>query len=102
MSLIAAGCTVGPKYQRASAPASAHWDVAEPWRESVPKDALGKGDWWSVFHDDDLTALESQTLAENQALKVSVARLEQARALAAVQISTQFPQFAVAPGVERQ
>ncbi len=101
-ALCLAGCTVGPKYQRASAPAATHWDVAEPWRESAPKDALGKGEWWSVFHDDDLAALEKETLASNQTIKVSTARLEQARALAAVQISTQFPQLATSPALERQ
>jgi NodT family efflux transporter outer membrane factor (OMF) lipoprotein len=100
--LCAAGCTVGPNYQRATAPAAAHWDVAEPWRESAPKDALGKGEWWGVFRDDDLNALEQESLQSNQTIKISVARLEQARALAAVQISTQFPQLATAPALERQ
>lgn len=101
-TLQAAGCTVGPKYQRASAPEAAQWDVAEPWRESAPKDALNKGVWWSVFHDDELTALETETLASNQTIKIAVARLGQARALAAVQISTQFPQLGTAPALERQ
>jgi NodT family efflux transporter outer membrane factor (OMF) lipoprotein len=100
--LFAAGCTVGPKYQRATAPAAAHWDVAEPWRESAPQDALGKGEWWVVFKDDDLNALEQESLQSNQTIKISVARLEQARALAAVQISTQFPQLATTPAAERQ
>ena len=49
-----AGCTVGPKYQRATAPVPAHWDVAAPWRESAPKDALPKGEWWAAFADDEL------------------------------------------------
>ena len=87
--------------RRASAPAPAHWEVAEPWRESAPKDAIGKGEWWTVFNDDGLTALEKDALASNQTIKISVARLEQARALSAVQISTQFPQFAVASAIER-
>jgi len=100
--LCAAGCTVGPNYQRAAAPEAAHWDVAEPWRESAPKDALGKGEWWGVFKDDDLNAFEQESLQSNQTIKISVARLEQARALAAVQISTQFPQLATAPALERQ
>jgi NodT family efflux transporter outer membrane factor (OMF) lipoprotein len=101
-SFCAVGCTVGPKYHRADAPVAAHWDVAEPWRESAPKDALGKGDWWDVFHDDDLSAFEQQALQSNQTIKVSVARLEQARALAAVQISTQFPQLGTNPSAQRQ
>jgi NodT family efflux transporter outer membrane factor (OMF) lipoprotein len=97
-----AGCTVGPNYHRASAPAATHWDVAEPWRESAPKDALGKGEWWEVFRDDNLTGFEHEALQSNQNLKISVARLEQARATAAVQISTQFPQVSTALTAERQ
>jgi outer membrane protein, multidrug efflux system len=97
-----AGCTVGPNYHRPDAPVAAHWDVAEPWRESAPKDALGKGDWWAVFHDDDLNSLEKQTLLENQTLKISVARLEQSRALASIQISTLFPRASTAASAERE
>ena len=97
-----AGCTVGPNYHRADAPVAAHWDVAEPWRESAPRDALDKGEWWNVFHDDELITLEKETLTSNQTLKISVARLQQARALAAVQVSANFPQFATAPSAERQ
>jgi len=52
------GCTVGPKYQRATVPVPAKWDVSEPWRESAPKDDLAKGEWWSIFHDDDLNVME--------------------------------------------
>jgi NodT family efflux transporter outer membrane factor (OMF) lipoprotein len=96
------GCTVGPKYQRATAPVPAKWDVAEPWRESAPKDALPKGEWWNVFHDDDLNALEKQALDANQTIKVAAAHLEQARASAALQIATQFPTLSVSPSVQRQ
>jgi multidrug efflux system outer membrane protein len=98
----AGGCTVGPKYQRAVAPVPAKWDVAAPWRESAPKDGVAKGQWWSVFHDEDLSAFEIQALDANQTIKISAARLEQARASAAVQIATQFPNLAVTPLAERQ
>jgi NodT family efflux transporter outer membrane factor (OMF) lipoprotein len=80
----------------------AQWDVAEPWRESTPKDAVAKGEWWSVFHDDELSALEKQSLDANQTIKVSTARLEQARAAAAVQVATLFPTLSTAPLAERQ
>jgi multidrug efflux system outer membrane protein len=101
-ALCTVGCTVGPNYHRADAPAATHWDVAEPWRESAPKDALGKGDWWEVFRDNDLNDFEHDALQSNQTIKISVARLEQARTLAAVQISTQFPQFSTGFSPERQ
>jgi NodT family efflux transporter outer membrane factor (OMF) lipoprotein len=100
--VLASGCTLGPNYQRVSAPVPAHWDVAEPWRESAPSDALPKGQWWAIFNDNELNSLEQQALAENQTIKGSVARLEQARSLAALQVSTQFPQFGTAPSAERQ
>lgn len=99
---LAGGCTVGPKYQRATAPVPAKWDVSEPWRESAPKDGLAKGEWWSAFHDEELNRLEKQALGANQTIKISAARLEQARASAAVQIATQFPNLSVAPLAERQ
>jgi NodT family efflux transporter outer membrane factor (OMF) lipoprotein len=100
--VFASGCTVGPNYHRPTAPVPAQWDVAEPWRESTPKDAVDKGEWWSVFHDDELSALEKQSLDANQTIKVSTARLEQARAAAAVQVATLFPTVSTAPLAERQ
>ncbi len=102
LALLFAGCTVGPKYQRPSAPVPAHWDVAEPFRESAPQDALPKGEWWAVFHDETLSSLEKDALAANQTLKVAAAHLEQARASAAIQVATQFPQLATSPSATRQ
>jgi outer membrane protein, multidrug efflux system len=99
---LLAGCTVGPNYKRPSAAVPAKWDVAEPWRESAPKDASPKGEWWAVFHDEDLNALEKDALADNQTIKVSIAHVEQARATAAIEIATLFPTAGVAPSVERQ
>lgn len=97
-----AGCAVGPNYKRPPAPTVASWELADPWREGAPKDAIPKGEWWSVFHDDDLNILEAQALTANQTLKVSLARLEQARATAAIQVSTLFPMLSTSPSAERQ
>jgi outer membrane protein, multidrug efflux system len=100
--IFANGCTVGPKYQRAAAPVSAQWDIAEPWRESAPKDSLPKGEWWGVFRDDDLKALEKNALTANETIKIGVAHLEQARAAAAIQVANLFPTLSTTPSVERQ
>jgi len=99
---LTVGCTVGPNYKRPSAPMASKWDVAEPWRESAPKDSLPKGQWWAVFRDDDLNGLETQALTANQSLKISLARLEQARATAAIQVATLFPTVGTSPSVTRQ
>ena len=100
--IFTAGCAVGPNYKRPSAPSTAKWDVAEPWRESAPKDSLPKGQWWTIFHDQDLDTLETQALSANQTLKISIAHLEQARAVAAIQVSTLFPTLSTSPTAERQ
>ncbi len=100
--VLIGGCTVGPKYQRPTATVPAKWDVSEPWRESAPKDGVAKGEWWSVFNDDELTSLEKQALDANQTIRVSAARLEQARASAAVQVATQFPNLSTNPNALRQ
>jgi outer membrane protein, multidrug efflux system len=96
------GCTVGPNYKRPAAPVPAQWEIAQPWREAIPKDAVPKTSWWSVFHDDDLNSLESELLAANQTLKVALAHYDQARASAAVQNAQLFPTLSVDPAASRQ
>ncbi|HVH72796.1 MAG TPA: efflux transporter outer membrane subunit [Candidatus Dormibacteraeota bacterium] len=100
--LLAAGCTVGPKYQRPSVPVPAKWEVTEPWRESAPKDGLPKGEWWNVFQNEELNDLEQQTLDANQTIKVATAHVEKARASADLQIATQFPSLSATPSAQRQ
>jgi multidrug efflux system outer membrane protein len=97
-----ASCTVGPNYKKPAAPVPTKWDVPEPFREAAPKDAVPKTMWWTVFHDDELNNLETDLLAANQTLKVSVAHYQQARASAAVQNATLFPTLGVAPTAARQ
>ena len=97
-----AGCTVGPKYERATAPTTAKWEVSEPWRQSDPKDAVPKGEWWSIFHDDELNDLEKEALAANQTLQAATGNYHQARAAAAIQVATNFPTLGVSPSAERQ
>lgn len=101
-ALLLAGCTVGPKYERASAPTTAKWDVSEPWRQSDPKDAVPKGEWWGVFRDDELNGLEKDAILANQTLQAAIGNYNQARAAAAIQVATLFPTFGVAPNAYRQ
>ena len=46
--LLTAACTVGPRYVRPSAPATAPdaWKTQPPWQPAAPKDTLPKGEWW--------------------------------------------------------
>src|ERR1700722_15107131 len=95
------GCAVGPKYQRAAVPTPPAWKAEGPWREAAPKDAIPKGVWWEVFHDEELNGYEKQLLAANQSLAAARDRLAQARSLARVASAGLFPTASVDPNASR-
>ena len=80
--LLFVGCAVGPRYQRpfATAP-DAYKEIPPNWQQAQPADQFAKGNWWEVFQDPQLSALEAQVSAANQSLKAAQARFTQARAL---------------------
>jgi len=96
-----AGCAVGPKYQRPSVQAPAAWKTEGPWREAAPKDAIPKGSWWEIFHDEELNSYEQQLLAANQSLAAARDRLDQARSLARVTSAALFPTLTADPNASR-
>ena len=100
-SVCFTGCSVGPKYQRASVPSPPAYKTEGPWRESAPKDAIPKGAWWETFHDDELNRYEQQLLAANQSLAAAHSRLDQARSLALVASAGLFPTASVDPSASR-
>jgi NodT family efflux transporter outer membrane factor (OMF) lipoprotein len=97
VSTILAGCTVGPRYQRPPASAPAVWSSEGPWRVAAPKDAIPKGAWWAIFHDDQLDHYEQQLLAANQSLAAAQDRLNHARSLARVASAGLFPTMSTDP-----
>jgi outer membrane protein, multidrug efflux system len=102
--LLAAACTVGPRYSRPAAPAPAPngWKTLPPWQEAAPKDAIPKGAWWQVFRDSTLDGYEQQLLQANQSLLAARDRLSQARSLARVATADYFPQVFTDPSALRQ
>jgi len=101
---FAAGCTVGPRYSRPSAPTPAPdaWKTQPPWEQAAPKDAIPKGAWWQIFHDPALDAYEQQLLQANQSLEAARDRLAQARSLARVATADFFPQLSTDPSALRE
>jgi outer membrane protein, multidrug efflux system len=92
-----AGCAVGPKYQRPPVQSPPAWKTEGPWREAAPKDAIPKGAWWEIFHDEELNRYEQQLLAANQSLAAARNRLDEARSLARVASAALFPTGSVDP-----
>jgi multidrug efflux system outer membrane protein len=75
-ALLAAGCVLGPNYQRPP--------IAPPptWRDLPAAEAqsLANTPWWELFDDPQLQELIRTALAENKDLKIAVERIEEARA----------------------
>jgi NodT family efflux transporter outer membrane factor (OMF) lipoprotein len=102
LALVLAGChAVGPDYHLSPAPTPVAWHAEGPWRPGDPKDAIPKGEWWTVFRSAQLDGLEKQVVAANQDLVSAAARVQQARALASVAISNFYPQVGAAPSGQR-
>jgi NodT family efflux transporter outer membrane factor (OMF) lipoprotein len=101
---LLAGCTVGPRYSRPSAPVPTPdaWKTQPPWEPAQPKDQIPKGEWWKVFDDARLDDYEEQLLKANQSLIASRDSLERARSLARVATSALFPQLTTDPSVVRE
>ena len=101
MTMLFAGCTVGPKYARPDVPSapSDAFKETDGWEVSQPSDQLQRGAWWELFGDSQLNALENQLTVSNQNLKIAQARFEQARAAIRFNRAAQFPTISTAPSI---
>jgi NodT family efflux transporter outer membrane factor (OMF) lipoprotein len=59
----------------------AQFKEGEGWKIAQPNDQLPRGEWWKLFGDDELNALEAQVDVSNQTIKVAEARVRQSQAL---------------------
>ena len=85
-------CSVGPAYQRPSAPTSpAYKEAASGWLPAAPADALDRGNWWTLFGDAELNRLAPQVEVSNQNVAAAVAAYAQAGALVREQRAALFP-----------
>ncbi len=84
--LVAAGCMVGPDYQRP--------DVELPeayFGETADGKSFAELQWWEVFRDPQLQELVRVALEENRDLRVAIARVNEARARLGEVRADQFP-----------
>jgi NodT family efflux transporter outer membrane factor (OMF) lipoprotein len=103
--LVLTGCMVGPKYVKPSVPMAPGFKEAGPdaykenanWHVAQPADAVQRGEWWAIFGDAELNALEPQIAANNQDLKAADARFREARALIRYNHASLYPTIGVAP-----
>ncbi|SFE96650.1 efflux transporter outer membrane subunit [Paracidovorax wautersii] len=78
-----AACSVAPVYERPALPAmpAAFKEAGALWQPAQPADAIDRGDWWTLFQDDELNRLAAQVQLSNQNIAAAVAAYDQAQAL---------------------
>jgi NodT family efflux transporter outer membrane factor (OMF) lipoprotein len=87
------GCTVGPNYVRPPADVPVSYKELGNWKPVQPSDQVAKGNWWDVYEDPQLNALEVQIDVSNQNLKAAQERFEQARAAVKISRSNYYPEI---------
>ncbi len=76
---LSTGCVVGPKYHTPTMQAPPAYKEVGDWKPAQPNDQNLGGEWWKIFQDSQLDALELQVNVSNQNLKAAEAQYQQAR-----------------------
>ncbi len=88
--MILGGCALGPDYKRPAVDSPPAFRGAE---FAVEQASFADLPWFDAFHDETLRQLITTSLANNYDLRIAVARVEQARAVAMEARSPMFPQI---------
>jgi len=99
--LLLSGCAVGPKYHTPSVQAPPAYKELGNWKPAQPNDQNLGGNWWTIFQDPQLDALELQINVSNQNLKAAEAQYRQARAALRYNRADYYPTVTAGPSGTR-
>jgi NodT family efflux transporter outer membrane factor (OMF) lipoprotein len=71
------------------------------WKAAEPRDDMIRGNWWEMFHERELNALEDQVTVSNQNVAAALANFLASRAVVKQTRSQYFPTVAASPSVTR-
>jgi NodT family efflux transporter outer membrane factor (OMF) lipoprotein len=98
---------VGPKYHTPSTETPPVYKELTPadfkntdgWKVAQPKDDALRGNWWEIFNDPQLNALEEKVNVSNQNIASAAASFQAARALVKEARSQLFPTASTNPSI---
>jgi NodT family efflux transporter outer membrane factor (OMF) lipoprotein len=110
ISLLLAGCSLGPKYARPPVQSPpAYKELQQPaasgsdtWQTAKPSDSTDRGKWWKAFNDPQLDELEEKASTSNQQIAAAADNFIAARALVRQARSQYFPTLATSPSITRE
>ncbi|MGC9940875.1 MAG: efflux transporter outer membrane subunit [Verrucomicrobiota bacterium] len=108
-ALFATGCSFAPKYATPSVETPAAFKEMTPeqskategWKTAQPKDDAIRGEWWQLFGDTNLDALEDNVDVSNQTVELALQNFLASRAVVKQTRSEFFPTVGVDPSVVR-
>jgi NodT family efflux transporter outer membrane factor (OMF) lipoprotein len=102
------GCNFAPHYELPKAEAVGPFKEAvhgtastEGWKQAEPQDSSLPSNWWELFDDPDLNALEARVAISNQTVVAAEANYRAAQALVREAQASLFPTFSLDPSAER-
>ena len=96
------GCSVGPKYTKPTTQIPPSYKETGNWKPAEPSDAARKDNWWEIFKDPELNALEEKLSVSNQTLRAAQDRFLEARAAVRFARAGEFPMVAAGAAASRQ
>ena len=97
--LFAAGCTVGPNYQKPDLPVPLMWNEAQQKGVQVRPTELTY--WWTSFNDPLLNSLIERAVRSNLDLRIAEGRIREARATRVLAASAAWPTVDVSSSYSR-
>lgn len=106
ITILMAGCMVGPNYKRPLVSAPADYRNASPAQTAptpaAPPSSLGNENWWQVYQDPVLVQLIHTALEQNYNVRIAATKVLEAQAQLGITRSDQFPTASVAADVYSQ
>jgi len=96
LAFSAAGCAVGPNYERPKLEPPPLYRDAKP---APTPESVADAPWWQLFQDPALQTLIREGVANNLDLKLAAARVVEARAIAGIAKSFLYPEVGLRGGV---
>jgi len=110
LAAFVSGCSFAPHYKRPAvetpatfkeSPGTNNFDT-NIWQVAQPGDAMLRSNWWVVFNDTNLDALENQVAISNQNVVVAFEQYRVAHEMVREAQAEYFPTLTGNPGVSRQ
>jgi NodT family efflux transporter outer membrane factor (OMF) lipoprotein len=103
LCFVLGACSLAPHYTRPTTEAAPPaYQESAGWKTAQPADERNRGDWWGIFADEQLDALQGRVTNANQDIKAAFARLQQARAQTRIVKSNLFPTITLDPRATRE